>query len=74
MTRITELVEISEAAPLLEETGIGPVTAAVCLTAWSHRGRIRSEAAYTSLAGVDPIPAHQATLSATDSTAAATDA
>lgn len=55
--RITELVEVSEAAPLLEETGVGPVTAAVCLTAWSHRGRVRSEAAYASLAGVNPIPA-----------------
>ncbi len=55
--RITELVQISEAAPLLEETGIGPVTAAVCLTAWSHRGRVRSEAAFASLAGVNPIPA-----------------
>lgn len=57
LARITELVEVSEAAPLLEETGIGPVTAAVCLTAWSHRGRVRSEAPYASLAGVNPIPA-----------------
>lgn len=55
--RITELVRISEAAPLLEETGFGPVTAAICLTAWSHHGRVRSEAAFASLAGVNPIPA-----------------
>lgn len=55
--RITELVEVSEAAPLLQETGFGPVTAAICLTAWSHQGRVRSEAAYASLAGVSPIPA-----------------
>lgn len=55
--RITELVQISDAAPLLRETGIGPVTAAICLTAWSHRGRVRSEAAFASLAGVNPIPA-----------------
>lgn len=55
--RITELVEISEAAPLLAETGFGPVTAAICLTAWSHHGRVRSEAAYAALAGVNPIPA-----------------
>lgn len=55
--RVTELVEISEAAPLLTETGFGPVTAAICLTAWSHQGRVRSEAAYASLAGVNPIPA-----------------
>jgi transposase len=55
--RITELVEISEAAPLLQEPGFGPVTAAICLTAWSHHGRVRSEAAFASLAGVNPIPA-----------------
>ncbi|MFK0007849.1 transposase [Paenarthrobacter sp. NPDC090520] len=55
--RITELVEVSEAAPLLQETGFGPVTAAICLTAWSHQGRVRSEAAFASLAGVNPIPA-----------------
>jgi len=55
--QITELVEISEAAPLLRETGFGPVTAAICLTAWSHHGRVRSEAAFASLAGVSPIPA-----------------
>jgi transposase len=56
-TQITELVEISEAAPLLEEKGFGPVTAAVCLLAWSHQGRVHSEAAYASLAGISPIPA-----------------
>ena len=55
--QITELVEISEAAPLLQENGFGPVTAAICLTAWSHQGRVRSEAAFASLAGVNPIPA-----------------
>lgn len=56
-TRITGLVEISEAAPLLQETGFGPVTAAICLTVWSHHGRVHSEAAFASLAGVSPIPA-----------------
>jgi transposase len=56
-SRITGLVEISEAAPLLQETGFGPVTAAICLTVWSHHGRVRSEAAFASLAGVSPIPA-----------------
>ena len=54
---VTGLVEISEAAPLLQETGIGPVTAAICLTVWSHLGRVHSEAAFASLAGVSPIPA-----------------
>jgi transposase len=56
-SRMTELVQASQAAPLLEKTGIGPVTAAICLTAWSHHGRIRSEAAFAALAGVNPIPA-----------------
>lgn len=56
-TRMTELVQASQAAPLLEKTGIGPVTAAICLTAWSHHGRVRSEAAFAALAGVNPIPA-----------------
>lgn len=56
-TRTTELLEASPAAPLLEETGIGPVTAAVVYTAWSHLGRVRSEAAFAALAGVSPIPA-----------------
>jgi transposase len=33
------------------------VTAAVVYTAWSHLGRVRSEAAFAALAGVNPIPA-----------------
>lgn len=37
--------------------GVGPVTAAIILTAYSHKGRIRSEAAFAALAGVSPIPA-----------------
>lgn len=55
--QMTELLQASQAAPLLNETGIGPVTAAVVLCAWSHPGRIRSAAAFASLAGVNPIPA-----------------
>jgi transposase len=42
---------------LLDQPGIGPVTAAVALIAWSHRGRVRSEAAFAALAGVNPVPA-----------------
>ena len=34
-----------------------PVTAAVALAAWSHLGRVRSEAAFASLAGASPVPA-----------------
>ncbi|MGM0931797.1 MAG: IS110 family transposase [Actinomycetota bacterium] len=37
--------------------GVGPVTAAIILAAYSHKGRIRSEAAFAALAGVSPIPA-----------------
>ncbi|WP_286158387.1 transposase [Streptomyces sp. CB03911] len=55
--RIGELVEASPAAGLLRETGIGPVTAATVLVAWSHPGRVRDEAAFAALAGVNPIPA-----------------
>ncbi len=54
---MTDLIRRSEAAALLEKIGIGPVTAAVALVAWSHHGRVRSEAAFAALAGVSPIPA-----------------
>jgi transposase len=51
------LIDSSKAAPLLDKTGIGPVTAAIAYAAWSHPGRIRNEAAFACLAGVNPIPA-----------------
>lgn len=57
MNRIGDLVAASPAAALVEETGIGPVTAATVLVAWSHPGRVRDEAAFAALAGVNPIPA-----------------
>lgn len=56
-TQLTTLLQASQAAPLLDEPGIGPITAAVVLCAWSHPGRIRTAAAFQSLAGVNPIPA-----------------
>ena len=43
---------------LLEQFGIGPIVAATVLCAWSHPGRIHSEAAFAMLAGVAPIPAN----------------
>jgi transposase len=43
---------------LLEQFGVGPIVAATVLCAWSHPGRIRSEAAFAMLAGVAPIPAN----------------
>lgn len=42
---------------LIDQPGIGPVTAAVALISWSHHGRVRSEAAFAALAGVSPVPA-----------------
>lgn len=55
--QLQSLVVVSTAAPLLDEKGFGPVTAATCYIAWSHEGRVRNEAAFASLAGVNPIPA-----------------
>ncbi|TCN53375.1 transposase [Rhodococcus sp. SMB37] len=37
--------------------GVGAVVAASVLIAWSHAGRVRSEAAFAALAGTCPIPA-----------------
>ena len=54
---LAELVAASGSAQLLNEVGIGAVNAAVILVAWSHGGRIRSEAAFASLSGTCPIPA-----------------
>lgn len=42
---------------LLELCGVGAIVAAVVLTAWSHPGRCRSDAAFAMLAGAAPIPA-----------------
>lgn len=42
---------------LLAEPGVGPVVAAQLLISWSHAGRVRSEAAFASLAGVAPLEA-----------------
>ena len=54
--QLKELVE--QLAPgFLTRPGVGPVTAAVILCAYSHHGRIRSEAAFAALAGVSPLPA-----------------
>jgi transposase len=42
---------------LLALTGVGPIVAATVLTAWSHAGRCRDDAAFAMLAGAAPIPA-----------------
>ncbi|WP_434316000.1 IS110 family transposase [Leifsonia sp. P73] len=49
---------VEQIAPqLLVVQGIGPITAAVFITAFSHVGRVRSEAAFAALGGASPIPA-----------------
>jgi len=55
----TELQRILEdqVPHLLAEPGVGPISAAAIYLAWSHRGRIRNDAAFAALAGVAPIPA-----------------
>jgi transposase len=42
---------------LLDQPGIGPMSAAQLLVSWSHPGRFRSEAAFAALAGVSPLEA-----------------
>ncbi|MBM9464926.1 IS110 family transposase [Aeromicrobium sp. YIM 150415] len=55
-TQISQIVT-RQAPELLHLHGVGPITAAVVLTVWSHPGRIRSEAAMAAIAGTSPIPA-----------------
>lgn len=43
---------------LLAQPGVGPIVSATVLCAWSHPGRIHSEAAFAMLAGVAPLPAN----------------
>jgi transposase len=42
---------------LLDQPGVGPMSAAQLLVSWSHKGRCRSEAAFAALAGVSPLQA-----------------
>jgi transposase len=49
---------VGQLAPaLLGQPGVGPITATQVLLAWSHPGRVRSEAAFAMLGGAAPIPA-----------------
>jgi transposase len=45
------------APQLLAQPGVGPISAAAVLIAWSQPRRLRSEAAFARLAGTAPIPA-----------------
>ncbi len=54
--QLMALIKQHPAGPaLLAAPGVGPVVAAQLLISWSHHGRVRSEAAFASLAGVSPI-------------------
>ncbi len=54
--QLLQLIKQHPAGPaLLAEPGVGPVVAAQLLISWSHHGRVRSEAAFASLAGVAPL-------------------
>lgn len=57
LARIKTLIESGKAAPLLDKIGIGPVTVAIAYSVWSRSGRVRNEAAFACLAGVNPIAA-----------------
>lgn len=57
LDQITTLVKAWR-PDLLTHIGVGPIVAATLLCAWSHPGRIHSEAAFAMLAGVAPIPAN----------------
>lgn len=58
-TNMAELRQFTaaEVPELLDLPGVGPVVAGTILLAWSHPGRVRSEAAFAALAGTSPIPA-----------------
>ena len=55
-TQITAIIKAWR-PDLLEQFGVGPISAATVLCAWSHPGQCRNEAAFAKLAGVAPIPA-----------------
>jgi transposase len=49
---------VDELVPgLTARHGVGPVTAAQAIVAFSHPGRCRNEAAFAALAGTNPVPA-----------------
>lgn len=54
-----QLAELGEQlAPGIQAlSGVGPVSTGIILTAYSHHGRFRSEAAFAALAGASPLQA-----------------
>jgi transposase len=57
LKREIEALVAQLAQPLLDEQGVGPVSAARALISWSHPGRVRNDAAFARLAAAAPIPA-----------------
>jgi transposase len=57
LAREIEQLTHNLAPQLLDQPGIGPLLAAQVVLAWSHHGRLASEAAFARLAGAAPIPA-----------------
>ncbi len=55
--KLADAVEQQAPSELLNERGVGNVVAAELLCAWSHQGRLRSEAAFARMAGVAPVEA-----------------
>jgi transposase len=55
-TEIEQLVK-DTVPQLLDEIGVGPISAAQIYCSWSHRGRLRSDGAFAMLGGAAPIPA-----------------
>ncbi len=55
---LSQLLKQHPAGPArLAEPGVAPVVAAQLLVSWSHRGRVRSQAAFAPLAGIAPLEA-----------------
>lgn len=51
-------VIVNDLAPTLTQLpGVGPISAAAAIVAFSHRGRVRNDAAFAALAGTNPLPA-----------------
>ena len=55
--QLAALVKTQAPQRLLAEQGVGIVVASELLSAWSHRGRLHSEAAFAKVAGVAPVDA-----------------
>jgi transposase len=55
--KLLDQITRQHAAPLREQFGIGPISAAQILITFSHPGRFRSAAAFAAIAGTSPLEA-----------------